>query len=52
MATKTKRTHAHTAITVRVIRQRGGIPYEVERKVCKDCRRLLGETPVRRASAA
>jgi NMD protein affecting ribosome stability and mRNA decay len=52
MATKTKRAHTHTAITVRAIRQRGGVPYEVERKICSDCRRLLGETPVKRASAA
>ena len=52
MAIKTKRAHTHTAVTVRAIRQRDGVPYEVERKVCADCRRLLGETPLKRASAA
>jgi NMD protein affecting ribosome stability and mRNA decay len=52
MAIKAKRAHTHTAVSVRAIRQRGGVPYEVERKVCADCRRLLGEKPLRRASAA
>lgn len=52
MAIKTKRSHTHTAVTVRAIRQRGGIPYEVERKVCAGCRRLLEEKTLRRASAA
>ena len=44
--------HKHTAVTVRAIRQRSGIPYEVERKVCADCNRLLAEKPLRRAEAA
>ncbi len=52
MAINIKRAHTHKAVTVRAIRQRGGIPYEVERKVCADCRRLLDEKPLRRASAA
>ena len=47
-----KGIHKHKAVTIRAIRQRSGIPYEVERKVCSDCRRLLDEKPVRRASAA
>jgi len=47
-----KRVHQHTSVTIRAIRQRHGIPYEVERKVCADCRRLLDEKPLRRASAA
>jgi len=44
-----RRAHKHTAVTVRAIRQRNGVPFEVERQVCKDCRRLLDEKPVRRA---
>ena len=34
------------------LRQRAGIPYEVERKVCSACERVLDERPVRRAAAA
>jgi NMD protein affecting ribosome stability and mRNA decay len=47
-----KRMHKHTTVTTRAIRQRSGIPYEVERKICKSCSRLLEEKPVKRASAA
>jgi hypothetical protein len=47
-----KRAHKHTTITTRAIRQRNGVPYVVERKICKDCRRLLEERTLRRASAA
>jgi NMD protein affecting ribosome stability and mRNA decay len=46
-----KLLHKHTAVTKRAIRQRNGIPYEVERQVCADCRQLLGEKLVRRAAA-
>lgn len=46
------RVHKHTEVTVRAIRQRSGIPYEVERKVCQDCHRLLEEKPLKRANAA
>jgi hypothetical protein len=46
-----KQFHKHTAVTTRAIRQRNGIPYEVERRVCVDCRQLLDEKPVRRAAA-
>jgi len=46
-----KRRHKHTAVTVHAIRQRGGVPYHVERKVCSDCRRLLDETTIKRATA-
>ncbi|MFY9580581.1 MAG: hypothetical protein WAQ33_14805 [Gaiellaceae bacterium] len=46
-----KRAHKHTAVTVRAIHQRNGVPFEVERQVCKDCRRLLDEKPVKRAVA-
>lgn len=44
--------HNHTAVTIRAIRQRSGIPYEVERRVCTDCRRVLDEKPLKRASAS
>lgn len=46
------RLHKHTAITTHAIRQRSGVPYEVERKVCTACQRLLDERPVKRAAAA
>jgi hypothetical protein len=45
-----KRTHKHIAVTVHAIRQRGGVPYQVERRVCSDCRRLLDEKTLRRAA--
>jgi NMD protein affecting ribosome stability and mRNA decay len=47
-----KHVHKHTTVTVHAIRQRSGIPYEVERKLCSDCRRLLDERPLKRAAAA
>jgi hypothetical protein len=43
--------HSHTEVTTHVLRQRAGIPYEVERKVCSSCERVLDERPVRRAAA-
>jgi len=52
MSVKVKRVHSHTAVTIRAIRQRSGIPYEVERSVCTDCRRVLDEKPLKRASAS
>lgn len=45
------RRHKHTAVTVHAIRQRGGVPYHVERKVCSDCKRLLDEKTIKRAAA-
>ena len=47
-----RKEHRHTASTVHVLRQRQGVPYEMERKVCSECHRLLEEKPVRRADAA
>lgn len=47
----TRRQHSHTAVTRRAIRQRGGVPYEVERKVCTACERVLAERPLKRAAA-
>ena len=45
------RSHKHTAVTIHAIRQRAGVPYHVERKVCSDCQRLLEEKTIRRAAA-
>jgi hypothetical protein len=33
------------------LRQRAGVPYEVERQVCSECRRVLDERTLRRAAA-
>jgi hypothetical protein len=43
--------HKHTSVTLRAIRQRSGVPYEIERKVCSACQRVLDEKPLRRALA-
>jgi hypothetical protein len=43
--------HRHDEVTTYVLRQRAGVPYEVERKVCSSCEQVLGERPVRRAAA-
>jgi NMD protein affecting ribosome stability and mRNA decay len=45
------RRHRHTAVVMHALRQRAGIPYEVEQKVCSRCARVLDERPVRRAAA-
>ena len=46
-----KRAHKHTSVTIRAIRQRNGVPFEVERKVCRECRTLLDEKPLKRVPA-
>jgi hypothetical protein len=43
--------HAHRPITLHLLRQQAGIPYEIERRVCRDCRQVLDERPLRRAAA-
>jgi hypothetical protein len=43
--------HKHVAVVTHVLRQREGVPYEIERYVCSDCRRVLEERPLRRAAA-
>ncbi len=45
------RPHEHTAVTTHALSQRAGVPYEVERKVCSACRRVLDERPLKRAAA-
>jgi hypothetical protein len=46
-----RRPHQHTAVTTHLLRRREGVPYEVERKFCIDCQRVLDERPLRRAAA-
>jgi hypothetical protein len=43
--------HKHTSVTLHAIRQRNGVPYEIERKICSACNRVLDEKPLRRALA-
>ncbi len=43
--------HKHTVVTLHALRQRAGIPYEVEREICSGCRRVLRERALRRAAA-
>lgn len=43
--------HRHTKVTTYALGQRKGIPYEVERVQCTQCKRLLQERPLRRAAA-
>ncbi|MGH2921920.1 MAG: hypothetical protein ACRDKU_07645 [Gaiellaceae bacterium] len=43
--------HRHSAVVTHFLRQRSGVPYEVERKICKSCQRVLDERLVRRAAA-
>jgi hypothetical protein len=49
--THRKRLHRHTGVRTYVLLQRLGIPYEVERTVCSECRRVLDERRVKRAAA-
>ena len=44
-------SHRHDAVRTYVLRQREGVPYEVERVECKECHQILEERPVRRAVA-
>jgi hypothetical protein len=45
------RRHRHTEVTEHVLLRRSGVPYELERKVCSSCQRVLDEKPLRRAAA-
>ena len=45
------RLHEHKAVVAHALRQHAGIPYEVEQKVCSDCRTVLDERTLRRAAA-
>ena len=46
-----RRTHTHNAVRRHVLLQRLGVPYEVERTVCTECRHVLDERPLKRAAA-
>lgn len=46
-----KPSHRHHEVTTHVIRQRAGVPYEVEQRVCTECRQVLDERQLRRAAA-
>lgn len=50
-ASTKKNGHTHRELTVRVLRQQGGVPYEVERTICGECREIISERPLRRAAA-
>jgi hypothetical protein len=50
-STRATKLHEHKAVVARALRQQAGIPYEVEQKVCSDCRAVLEERPLRRAAA-
>lgn len=43
--------HRHRDQKVHLLRQRRGVPYEIERVVCASCGRVLLDRPVRRAAA-
>ena len=45
------RLHRHTSVRTYLLLQRLGVPYEVERTVCSECRRVLDERPMKRAAA-
>jgi hypothetical protein len=45
------RSHRHHEVVTHVIRQRAGVPYEVEQRVCSECRTVLSERQLRRAAA-
>jgi hypothetical protein len=44
-------SHRHREVTTHVIRQRSGVPYEVEQRICSECRTVLAERQLRRAAA-
>jgi hypothetical protein len=46
-----KPPHRHTRVTTIFVGQRSGIPYELERTTCRECREVLAERPLRRAAA-
>jgi hypothetical protein len=46
-----KKAHRHTEVTKHVLRQRAGVPYEAERKLCSSCQEVLDERLLRRTSA-
>jgi len=51
ISTRAGQLHQHKTVVAHALRQHAGIPYEVEQKVCSDCRAVLDERPLRRAAA-
>jgi hypothetical protein len=52
MANDTDRPeHVHQPVTLHALAQQAGVPYEIERCICQECRRVLSERPLRRAAA-
>jgi NMD protein affecting ribosome stability and mRNA decay len=47
-----RRLHRHRPVTTHVLGQRAGVPYELERHVCKTCGRELSVKQLKRAAAA
>lgn len=45
------RLHRHTGVRTYLLLQQLGIPYEIERTVCSECRRVLDERRLKRAAA-
>ena len=43
--------HKHVPVVRHELRQRAGVPYAVEQKVCSACARVLDERPLKRAAA-
>jgi hypothetical protein len=43
--------HRHRPVVTRVIVQRGGVPYEQERRSCADCGRELELRTIKRTAA-
>lgn len=43
--------HAHREVTVHVLVQRAGVPYELEKRVCETCGRELDRRAIRRTAA-
>jgi NMD protein affecting ribosome stability and mRNA decay len=50
-AARTRHEHKHTAVKRHTLRQRAGVPYEMQRTVCARCGRVLDERPLRRTAA-
>jgi ribosomal protein L37E len=51
-ATSEKRPkHKHREVTVHVLVQRAGVPYELEKRVCETCGHELERRSIRRAAA-
>jgi hypothetical protein len=43
--------HRHRGVSTHVVVQRHGVPYELERVVCRECARVLSERRLGRTAA-